>query len=173
MTKSRGIYEMHGGRHTRAYEIWCGIRARCQNPNAPAYPNYGGRGITVCERWQRFSNFFADMGEPPKGMTLERIDNDGSYCPKNCVWADRRTQGRNKRNNRLLTIDGETHPISVWAERAGLRYATVHQRIVKGWSPEDAVKLPLITRRKGIPRGAKIHAFGGNHGVQFHDAEAA
>ena len=102
-------------------------------------------------------------------MTLERVDNDKGYSKGNCVWADRTTQGRNKRNNVLLTIDGETHPLSVWAERSGIAYQTVHMRLRKGWTPEAAIKTPLVTVRKGIPRGTKLHAFGANHNVVFHD----
>jgi hypothetical protein len=157
MTKSRNIHDMHGKHDTRAYGVWSSMRSRCNNPNEPAFPNYGARGITVCERWSQFSNFYADMGEPPLGMTLEREDNDRGYSKENCIWADRTTQGRNKRNNVLLTIDGETQPMSVWAERAGIKYATVHQRIAKGWTHEEAVKAPLVKNRAGIKRGAKIH----------------
>ena len=169
MTRSRGIYEMHGGRHTPAYGIWCGIRSRCNNPKSKAYPNYGGRGITVSQDWSKFSQFIADMGEPGPGMTLERIDNDKGYSKGNCVWADRTTQGRNKRNNVLLTIDGETHPLSVWAERSGIPYQTAHARLRLGWPPEAAIKTPLIKNRKGVSRGTKFHAFGARHGVVFHD----
>lgn len=157
MVQSRGIHDMHGGRHTRAYGVWCSMRSRCNNSNNPAYEDYGGRGIKVCDRWSRFSAFIADVGHPERGMTIERKDNDKGYSKDNCIWADRTTQGRNKRNNVLLTIDGETHPLSVWAERCGIKYKTVHMRIRKGWSPEDAVKTPLVKERSGIARGKRIH----------------
>lgn len=157
MTKSRGIHDMHGGRHTRAYGVWCSMRARCNNPNNPAFGNYGGRGISVCESWGKFSNFIADMGEPEVGMTLEREDNDKGYSKDNCVWADRRTQSLNKRNNVLLTVDGETQPASVFAERTGIPYKTLHMRLRKGWSHENAVKTPIVRDRVGIKRGSVIH----------------
>lgn len=159
MTKSRGIYERHGKHGAPAYGVWNSMKSRCENPNVKTYPDYGGRGITICERWKKFSNFLADMGEPAPGMTLERIDNNKGYYKENCDWATRTKQGRNKRNNVLLTINGETLPLSAWAERSGIKYATIHQRITKGWTPEAAVKTPLVTIRKGIPRGAKIHQF--------------
>lgn len=173
MTKSRGIREHHGMKHTGVYGVWCAMISRCTNSDNPAYKDYGGRGITVSGRWGWFSSFYADMGVRPDGATLERVDNNKGYSKENCVWADRTAQGRNKRNNVLLTIDGETQPLCVWAERSRLRYATVHQRLRKGWTPEAAVKTPLITARKGVPRGAKIHAWGAENGVTFHEPETA
>lgn len=157
MTKSRGIYERHGKHDTRAYGVWSSMKARCLNQNEPAYPNYGGRGITVCHAWLKFSNFLADMGEPALGMTLERKDNSKGYSKENCIWTDRTAQGRNKRNNVILTVDGETLPLSVFAERSGISYQTLHMRIRKGWSHEDAVKTALVRDRVGIKRGASIH----------------
>ena len=169
MTKSLGIYDMHGGRHTKAYRIWCGIRSRCNNQKSKPYPNYGGRGITVSDDWSKFSRFIADMGEPAPGMTLERLDNDAGYSKDNCVWADRTTQGRNKRNNLLLTIQGETLPLSVWVERTGIPYKTAHARLRLGWPAEEAVNTPIVRVRKGLPRGTKFYSESSRHGVVFHD----
>lgn len=83
---------------TRIYSIWVTMIKRCRNPNAHAYERYGGRGITVCERWHTFTNFYADMGDPPPKLTLDRIDNDKGYQPDNCRWATRSEQRLNSRN---------------------------------------------------------------------------
>ena len=87
---------------SRAYACWTAMKARCTYPRHPAFKNYGGRGITVCERWlNSFENFLADMGEPPPGMSIDRIDNDGPYAPGNCRWATWSEQQLNKRSHRL------------------------------------------------------------------------
>ncbi|MCY1042702.1 hypothetical protein OV208_15360 [Corallococcus sp. bb12-1] len=116
---------------------------RCTNSNYPGFDKYGGRGITVCERWTSFENFLADMGERPTGMTLDRIDNNGSYAPGNCRWATLKQQSRNKRSSRNVTIDGVTLTVAGWCERLGVKRATVYDRLKLGWSIERALTIPL------------------------------
>lgn len=161
----------HGMRHTKIFGVWTAMLARCSNPNCAAYKNYGARGILVSERWHEFASFYADMGLPKPGETLDRIDNNKGYSKDNCRWATRLEQGRNKRNNRILTAQGESKTMSDWAETTGLKLSTIWARINKGWSEHDAVTTPLITKRAGIKRGAKLrdYAFGAEHGVNFNE----
>jgi len=98
---TKDINFKHGKTGTKNFHIWAGMRDRCNNPNNPAYKNYGGRGIKICQRWNEFKNFLADMGKKPKGLTLDRIDNDGNYEPKNCRWTTRKEQNRNSRQTKL------------------------------------------------------------------------
>lgn len=127
------------------HKIWSHLRQRCQNPNDAAYASYGGRGITVCERWQKFENFYADMGDRPKGKTLDRIDNSKGYSPENCRWATAKEQGRNKRNNVKFSYAGKELTLAEWGEITGVAYKTLHRRIrVYGWSIEKALTTPKL-----------------------------
>jgi hypothetical protein len=110
---------------TPEYISWRAMRKRCRNPRYDAYKNYGARGITICDRWESFDNFLADMGPRPAGMSLDRIDNDGNYEPSNCRWATRYEQGRNTRKCHYRLINGELLTTSEAAIRLGVCRKTV------------------------------------------------
>lgn len=131
-------------RKTKEYRCWEGMIERCTNPNKKKWKDYGGRGIRVCERWtQSFENFLADMGEAPSDdLSIDRIDNDGNYELHNCRWATRTQQARNNRQNRIVTINSESKPLIEWIESAGQSEGTVHARLQRGWSEEEAVLVP-------------------------------
>jgi hypothetical protein len=116
---------------------------RCRNPKVAFFKHYGGRGISVCERWQTFENFYADMGPMPTARhTVERKDTNGNYEPSNCRWATRREQARNTRTNRRVTFDGKTLCVAEWAEQTGLPAHTIAERLRAGWSVHDALTKP-------------------------------
>jgi hypothetical protein len=132
-------------RRTRFYTIWLHMNARCGDPRVPSYKHYGGRGITVCDRWHHNFEAFVDDMHPTytDGMTIERIDNDGPYSPENCRWATQAEQALNKRNNRLLTYDGHTQPLAAWAREYGLGISCLWLRLSRGWPVERALTEPV------------------------------
>lgn len=147
----RTKYEKHGKSHTLAYSSWEHMIARCYDPKNKYYHNYGGRGITVCERWKNsFANFYEDMGEcPSKDHSLDRLDNDGTYCKENCKWSTRQEQGRNKRDNHLVTYKGETLTITEIAEKYGIDKRNLYSRINKlGWSINKTIETPIKIIKK-------------------------
>jgi len=122
-------------RNRPGYHRWLGMKARCYNVNNPAYPNYGGRGIKVCDEWiDSFDTYIKDMGpRPSTEHTVDRIDNDGNYEPSNCRWATKKEQVRNRGDNTLITHDGKTLSVTQWAEYLDLSRQTIFTRLDKGW----------------------------------------
>lgn len=146
----------HGMHKTRVYRVWVAMRVRCNNPKDPSFHNYGGRGIAVCERWNSFSNFIADMGDRPSGYDIDRIDNNSDYCPENCRWVTRRENLRNTRQTRMLTHNGETLSMREWGERYGIAHTTLKYRIDTGMPVEQALtSKPYKAGRRSAAQNAK------------------
>jgi hypothetical protein len=143
------VQRKHGMWRSPEYKTWERILSRCYNANVPVYADYGGRGIQVCERWRAdFSAFLADMGPRPPGHSIDRLDVNGDYEPGNCRWATPTEQGRNRRNNRYVTIDGATATVAEWAERSGLQQGTILARLRSGWSGSRLLVRPLTAQQR-------------------------
>lgn len=145
----------HGKRQSVEYRCWTHIKTRCCNPRSKSYPNYGGRGISVCPEWlSSFETFYSDMGPRPSGKdSIERIDNNGNYEPSNCRWATSQEQRANQRQRRItyritLTHNDETLPLPEWSERTGISIDSIRARLKMGWSVEDALTRPLRKDRR-------------------------
>lgn len=146
-TRSCGCYQKeravssnttHGMSNSTEFDIWNSMKQRCTNPANRAFRDYGGRGIRVCSRWTAsFAHFLEDVGPRPKGMQLERMNNEKGYEPGNVRWATRIEQARNKRNTILVSSDGLTLSLKEWSTRTGIRYGTLWSRLKHG--------LPLFT----------------------------
>lgn len=145
--KPHNKYRPSPRQQTSEYQAWANMKRRCQNPNNPGYKNYGARGIKVCERWQSYDNFLADMG--PKlqpDLTLERLDNDKGYEPGNCVWVNWGMNCANKRTTHKLVLNGETMCAKEWCKKLGLKYSTyLYRRKHYGWSPLKCLMTPAVT----------------------------
>jgi hypothetical protein len=139
------VIQTHGKTRTPEYRAWQKMKGRCYDPNDISFPNYGGRGIRVCDRWKDDPiAFMDDMGpRPGKGWSLDRIDSSSDYSPENCRWATRTTQNRNSRRNRVLTLRGVTKTLAEWSALSGTSAILIHKRIQLGWSEEDAVYKPV------------------------------
>ena len=136
----------HGKTGTRVYRIWANMLQRCENPNTEKFTQYGERGILVCEEWHDFKAFLGDMGEPPDGMTIDRIDTNGNYEKSNCRWATLRVQANNKTNNRVITFNGKTMTTAQWARETEIPFTTIRMRLHRGWSIQKT--LTQTTKRK-------------------------
>lgn len=126
-----------------AYKVWWSMIDRCTNPDSQSWKDYGGRGISVCDRWMIFENFVADMGNKPIGLSIDRIDNNGNYEKTNCRWATNKQQQVNRRVAKILTFNGQTKPASEWAKDYGMVYESLMTRLWRGWSIERALTTPV------------------------------
>lgn len=152
-TKTGRFVNVIGARNVPEYPVWAGMRARCLRPTHKLWKHYGGRGITVCERWKRsFLAFMEDMGPRPEsdlahGIHIDRIDNDGPYSPENCRWATAKESGRNRGNSLRITFDGKEHNLRDFAEAHGVNGKYASNRIRRGWDPIMAATTPAKKRK--------------------------
>lgn len=140
----------HGGCGTPEYRIWCAMITRCTNPRQSHYHRYGGRGISICDRWRNsYAAFLQDMGpRPSQNHSIDRIDNDGNYEPENCRWATTKEQFRNVAKNLHFTFYGTTRPIRDWSAISSVKENTIIMRLRLGWSERAAVWTPTMNRGK-------------------------
>lgn len=130
----------HGLSRSAEFFIWAGMKNRCENPKYSGFHRYGGRGITVCERWQRFENFYADMGPRPSPFhSVGRLMNDEGYNPKNCEWQTKAEQSKNTSRNKYVEATGKLMCLADWSRTTGVHISTICNRLKRGWSPEKAV----------------------------------
>ncbi len=139
------------------YQTWMGIKGRCTNPNYRQWNDYGGRGITICERWKDFAAFAADMGERPRGHSIDRIDNDKGYSPDNCRWATRQEQQRNRRLAVFVIVEGVQYRAIELAEIAGVKTDTIIERAKRGLSYADVVRPEKLIDTAGLALGGKAN----------------
>jgi hypothetical protein len=135
-----------GSKRTPTYVSWKSMKNRCLNSRLKCWMRYGGRGISVCDRWlNSFANFLNDMGERPPGTSIDRKDNNGNYEPGNCKWSTRLEQGRNsfRPNAKLIEFGGKSMCSTAWDRHLGFREETVRKRLAAGWSVEKALTTPV------------------------------
>ena len=139
----------HGMAGTRLHHIWKSMKQRCSNSNCINYKNYGAKGISVCDEWCDFENFakWALSNGYSEELTLDRINANGNYEPSNCRWVTYKVQGNNRSNNRQIEMDGIIHTMAEWAEITGIKIATIHARLERGWNPEKALTIPPVVGR--------------------------
>lgn len=143
---------VHGGRHTPIYEVWTQMLQRCENQNNKGFHRYGGRGITVCERWHDFANFQADnAAQYAPGLTIDREDNDGNYEPGNVRWVPNKVNSRNQQRTIRVDWGGALVPLNELAEAHGVKLLTAYARYrIKGWTVRQALGLdapPPVVRK--------------------------
>lgn len=138
----RKMMTKHGWYGTRVYRVWHGMVCRCDEPSNSQYPNYGGRGIKVCDEWRNNPKAFCEWAMAngySDNLTIDRIDVDGNYEPNNCRWVTIEKQQGNKRNNVNITYMGKTQCVAAWAREVGLNQMSIYERVRKGWADPEKI----------------------------------
>jgi hypothetical protein len=166
LTQKKGLANKKHGHcrrrepRTRAYKTWASMIRRCHTPSASGYFKYGARGITVCDAWRNsFETFLKDMGEPPEGKSIDRIDVKKGYSKENCRWATSKEQAYNKSNNRKFTIDGVTKCLKQWTLETGVLYGTALARLNAGHDIKTAISTNRVKRKTPPERGCEVTSF--------------
>lgn len=135
----------HGMATSRIYTLWRAMKQRCTNPSVYNYCDYGGRGISVCDEWLTFENFYswAMKNGYSDELSIDRINNDAGYSPENCRWVDAKTQANNRRSNKVIEYNNERHTLSEWSSITGIKAGTLNARLQKGWPVEKALFTPV------------------------------
>jgi len=149
---SRTHGQSSGKSRTRSYGSWASMIQRIYNPKNDRYKDYGGRGISISDSWRVFINFYDDMGDRPKGKSLDRIDVDGHYTKENCKWSTAKEQSNNMRCNVYIEYKGQLKTVNVWADEIGMKACTLYTRIKRGWTTTRAMETPVNVKRK-VKRG--------------------
>ena len=166
-----GMYSR--SKNKRLYNVWASMKSRCLNKNNPAYPRYGGRGITICDEWMNNFSSFARwayengyMDDAKRGdCTLDRIDSNGNYEPLNCRWVSFNIQNNNRRDNVLIEHNGVTHTMAEWSRIVGISTKVLHYRLKHGYSVDEALSLPLNSYKNGQSRFKTITLNGETHSL--------
>lgn len=170
--KARRI--IHGMANTREFKIWGGIKKRCLNKYCPAFKNYGGRGIVICDEWKTdFMAFYKHVGPSPSNQhEIDRIDNDGNYEPGNVRWVVRQQNSRNTRRNKTYRYKGKDYILTDLADIAGIDRRTIAARLKSGWSVSDAVEIPKDLYHHGGLRSERwVEANNNKHQRNFRYKE--
>ena len=138
---THALYFDENGKRNKLNRVFATMRQRCKNPNAKCYKDYGGRGITVCKEWDDYKSFYewAHSNGYREGLSIDRINNDGNYEPENCRWVPMEVQGNNKRNNLMITLNGETKTVTEWAKLLGISRSVIKGRLRRGLAVEDVL----------------------------------
>ena len=161
----RQAHASHHQTGTKLYMKWQGMRRRCSDPSHKNYADYGGRGIKVCNEWMHSFEKFRDWSTENgynDNFSIDRIDNDGDYCPENCRWVSQKKQCNNRRSNRYITYNGQTHTLTEWSEIIGIKRAALNNRInTLKWDIERALSMPVkTTQRRSNHDGQQEHSDG-------------